>query len=294
MREPSARTSRLAIAAGLAAFIAIGAGGFLLGRATAPKAPPPAPAAAPVKVIAPPIPVLPQSPRLWGRAEITDLARRAADAFSSGKPLPDDIAGATGQRFELSLPFGCSGEADKDSTDPMRWRYDEAAGVLRVHAMPTAWKAADFALPAGGEGHGAEGFWMQRPWSTSDECPAAPNAADPDRPVTSPAPDQSLALAQFGRNDGKDLWRHGRPFEKVLRIAPEAFDPSRGLRLRLIGRIEQVPGNGPIHCTQLRGVEQRPVCVVAISLREVRMEKPGTDAPIAIWENRSAPGSAGH
>lgn len=292
MREPSARTSRLAIAAGLAAFIAIGAGGFLLGRATAPKAPPPAPA--PVAVIPPPIPVLPQSPRLWGRAEIADLARRAADALSSGKPLPNDIAGAVGQRFELSLPFGCSGEADKDSAAPMRWRYDEAAGVLRVHAMPVAWKAADFELPPGGDGYDAEGFWMERPWSTSDECPAAPRTASPDQQAPAPAPDQTLALAQFGQNDGNDLWRQGRPFEKVLRLAPEDFAPSRGLRLRLIGRIEQVPGNGPIHCVQPAGVEQRPACVLAISLREVRMEMPGADAPLAIWENRGAAGSAGH
>ena len=292
MREPSARTSRLAIAAGLAAFIAIGAGGFLLGRDTAPKAPPPAPA--PVTVIPPPIPVQPQSPRLWGRAEISDLARRAADALSSGQPLPDDIAAAVGQRFDLSLPFGCSGPADKDSTAPMRWRYDEAAGILRVHVRPIAWKAADFALPAEGDGYDAEGFWMQRPWSTSDQCPAPAKAASPQQEDAAPAPDQSLALAQFGQNDGNDLWRHGRPFEKVLRLAAEDFDPSRGLRLRLIGRIEQVPGNGPVHCVQPLGLEQRPACVIAMTLREVRMEIAGAAAPIAIWENRGATGSAGH
>lgn len=292
MREPSARTSRLTIAAGLTAFIAIGAGGFLLGRATAPKAPPPAPA--PVTVIPPPFPVQPQSPRLWGRAEIADLTRRAADALSSGKPLPPDVANAVGQRFDLSLPFGCSGAAAKDSTAPMRWRYDEVAGVLRVHVMPIAWKAADFALPAEGEGHDAEGFWMERPWSTSDECPAAPKTAPAQQEDTAPAPDRTLALAQFGQNDGNDLWRHGRPFEKVLRLAPEDFAPSRGLRLRLIGRIEQVPGNGPVHCLQPLGMEQRPTCVLAISLAEVRMELPGTDTPVAIWENRSATSSAGH
>lgn len=288
MREPSARTSRLAIAAGLAAFIAVGAGGFLLGRGTAPKAPPPAPA--PVTVIPPPIPVQPQLPRLWGRAEIADLARRAADALSSGKPLPDDIAGAVGQRFDLSLPFGCSGAAEKDSTAPMRWRYDEAAGVLRVHVRPISWKAADLGLPAQGDGHDAEGFWMLRPWSTNDECPAPAKATAPEPDGTAPTPDQSLALAQFGQNDGNDLWRHGRPFEKVLRLAPEDFTPTRGLRLRLIGRIERVPGNGPVHCAQPLGIEQRPVCVLAVTLREVRMEMPGADAPIAIWENRSTGG----
>ena len=293
MREPSARTSRLAIAAGLAAFIAIGAGGFLLGRATAPKAPPPAPA--PVAVIPPPFPVQPQTPRLWGRAEMADLARRTADALSSGKPLPPDVASVVGQRFDLALPFGCSGPAAKDSAAPMRWRYDEAAGVLRVHVMPIAWKAADFALPAEGEGHDAEGFWMDRPWSTSDECPAAPEAPSPEQQEDAkPAPDRTLALAQFGQNDGNDLWRHGRPFEKVLRLAPEDFTSARGLRLRLIGRIEQVPGNGPVHCTQPLGPEQRPRCVLAVSLAQVRMELPGTDAPIAIWDNRSATGSAGH
>ena len=79
MREPSARTSRLAIAAGLAAFIAIGAGGFLLGRATAPKAPPPAPA----PVVAAPTPPMP-----------------AVNAPA----IEDPFKGATGQPAEEEKP----------------------------------------------------------------------------------------------------------------------------------------------------------------------------------------------
>lgn len=291
MREPSVRTSRLAITAGLIAAIAVGGTGFFFGRVTAPQPKPVAPA----PVVAPlpnPVPVV-ELPRTLGRADLVDLASRAADAFTSGTSLPKKLADLSGQRFELSLPFGCSGPSTADSSAAMRWRYDEGEGVLRVRAVPTTWRNADWGLaPQAGAGD-VEGFWIARPWSSSEECPPRAGQASPTGIEPVMLTGQTLAVAQFFKDDTKgDLRRSGRPFENVQRIKPEAFDGSRGFRLRLIGRIDRVPDGGPVRCIQPAGVEQRPICVVAIALDEVRLENAAGGTALAIWSNRtSAPRS---
>src|SRR3546814_13703789 len=65
MQEPSVRTSRLAIAGGLAAILVVGGGGFFLGRTTAPVPPAPAPALVPAPA---PVPV-PETPKDLERSE---------------------------------------------------------------------------------------------------------------------------------------------------------------------------------------------------------------------------------
>src|SRR3546814_523419 len=84
MQEPSVRTSRLAIAGGLAAILVVGGGGFFLGRTTAPVPPAPAPALVPAPA---PVPV-PETPKDLERGALIQLATRAADAFASGADMP--------------------------------------------------------------------------------------------------------------------------------------------------------------------------------------------------------------
>src|SRR3546814_4442581 len=66
-------------------------------------------------------------------------------------------------------------------------------------------------------------------------------------------------------------------------FTPDAFDVSQGLRLRLRGRVDRVPGAGAVRCIQPAGSEQRPICVVAISLDEVLIENTATGAVLATW-----------
>lgn len=285
MREPSVRTSRIAIATGVAAFLAAAGGGFVLGRATAPRLKASAPAVAPVQ---PPGGLkADEPPRIWGRAEILDLGASAADAFASGNPPPEDSAAAVGQRFNLSLPFGCARPSAEGSKAAMRWRYDEEEGVLRIRVTPVTWAGADWGLAYQGRSQSSQGFWITRPWSSSEDCPLQ----DANEEDVAP-PEHTLALAQFERSNGTDRWLKDRRFEKILRIASEDFDASRGFRLRLIGRIDHVPGEGPVQCRQPLGAGQRPVCVLSVMLREIRLENPADDAPLAIWENRSIIGAA--
>src|SRR3546814_7747727 len=85
--------------------------------------------------------------------------------------MPAAVADAAGSRFELLLPFGCSGPSEAGTSLPMQWRYDEADGTLRVSVKPMMWSEADWNLDDRASTAAAEGFWITRPWSSSGACP---------------------------------------------------------------------------------------------------------------------------
>jgi hypothetical protein len=289
MREPSLRTSRLAIAGGVAAVIVVGGGGFILGRGTATPAPRPA---APV-VLAMPTPAPtpePKTPSQLDRGAVLALASRAADAFASGDPMPAAVIDAADRRFDLLLPFGCAGPSAEGSGLPMRWRYDEARQTLRLHVELTAWQTQDWNIGPEAGVAAIEGLWITRPWSSSGACPSqiGQAVATGIEPITLPG--QTLAIAQF--LTGADQ-RNEHGFSAVQRVPADKFDASRGFRVRLIGRIARVPGGDPVRCVQPAGIEQRPICVIAASVDEVRIENAATGAILASWNQRSLSSSEG-
>jgi hypothetical protein len=247
MREPSLRTSRLAIAGALVAAALVGGAGFYLGRTTSAE---PENGTRSDPVLSPaPLPAVSTivADSVLGRAEVIELAAAAADAAASGAILPDQVRAAVGRRFELALPFGCTGPAEAESEQPLRWRYDEAEQALRLHVAVTRWEAGDWGLEqltdedaAGDEAsddQAIEGFWIARPWSLSAQCPARATAAQP-----AVAAEESLAIAQFFRGDGRrEALREGRPFQSVQRIPRTDFAAPNGFRLMLSGRIGRVP-----------------------------------------------------
>lgn len=325
MQEPSPRKSRLAIAGGVVAVVAVGFGGFVLGRETMAVAPPPAPAA-PVEALAPVQPA-PPLPAMLGRRDILELARSAADAAASHQPLAQAVVDAAmHRRFTLYLPFGCAGPQPDDTAgmrDGLRWQYDAKKGVLRLHVAPQVWQAGQWWSGADvPELDAIEGFWISRPWSSSETCVANVPAAAPATPLTavaveeeaetknakpkaakpakpeegeaipgqvvavdlSPAPAPTLAIAQFFPPDAsRRALRRGAPFESVIRIPPEKFQHGAGFRVKLTGRIEQVPNDGPVRCIQREGTDRRPTCVVAASIEEVVIENPATGETLATW-----------
>src|SRR3546814_10713542 len=129
MHEPSLRTSRLVIAGGLGAAIAIAGTGFFLGRMTLPDAEPSS-VAQPAPVVPPSLPKI-EAPRILSRADIIALGNRAADALTSGVPLPPDVINAAGRRYDVILPFGCDGPAPAESTARLRWRYEIGRASVR-------------------------------------------------------------------------------------------------------------------------------------------------------------------
>lgn len=289
MQEPSVRTSRLAIAGGLAAVIVVGGAGFVLGRGTAPAVPEPV---TPV-VIAPPAPAptpKPEPPGSLDRGAIISLADRAADAFASGDPIPAAVTDAADRRFDLLLPFGCAGPSAEDSTQSMRWRYDEAKQTLRVHVAPTTWQPQAWNVDPATGIDAIEGFWIARPWSSTVACPSQAGQATARGIEAITLPGQTLAIGQFFTSTDR---RNDHNFTVVRRIPAESFDASRGFRVRLTGRIARRSGGDPVRCVQPGGIEQRPICVIAASVDEVRIENAATGAILATWNQRSQSGSDG-
>lgn len=277
MQEPSIRTSRLAIAGGLVAALALGAAGFIVGRTTAPQPEP----AVPVEPSEPtPAPVA-IADRILRRADLIELAENAADAFTSGTALDRAVTAPAGQRFELVLPFGCSGP---NETGPaMRWHYDPASEALRITVEPNSWTAEQWSLRPADRFEVAEGFWIGRPWSSSEACPQGGAAIPPDAEAIT-LPGQTLAVAQFFiEGADRDARRNGRAYESVTRVPAASFNGSRGFLLRVKGRLAQVPGGGVVHCAQPAGVEQRPVCVIGVRMDEVAIENPARGDVVASW-----------
>ncbi len=276
MQEPSITASRLAIAAGLAAAIAIGATGFLIGRTTAPRAAP----AEPVVVVPEPAPTL-VSDRTLRRVDLIDLAEDAADALSSGLSARDPLEAAAGRRLDLVLPFGCSGPDESGAA--MRWHYEPANETLRITVEPASWTPEQWGFAAGAAFETAEGFWIGRPWSSSEACPPKGPVLSPDS-AASTLPEPSLAIAQFFAGEARrDARRDGRPYEVVKRVPADTFDGSRGFLLRVRGRIAPVPGSGLVHCIQPAGAEQRPLCMIGARIDEVAIESPVSGEVIASW-----------
>jgi len=289
MHEPSLRSSRLAIAGGLAAAVAVAGAGFFLGRVTSPAPSSPEPAPAAQSVPTPPLPEL-KAPRALSRADLISLGSRAADAVTSGRPLPADIIAAAGRRFDVVLPFGCDGPAPEGSSLPLRWRYEADKQTLRIHAAPTRWTASDWGLaPTSGAEPQMEGFWVSRPWSSAEQCPQARGqaAVTSAQPVTLPG--QTLALAEVLPEGQR---RTTRPYETVQLLPPERFSAAQGFRLRVTGHIEKLPDAEAVQCIQPAGIEQRPLCVIGVTFDDVRIENPLDGKILATWSIARTPRTA--
>ncbi len=284
MKEPSPRNTRLALAGVFLSILVLGGGGFLLGRESAePSRPGPSPT--PVLRVPPIAVAVDATPRILHRGDLIALAAAAADATASGAPSPPEVRDAAGRRFELSLPFGCGGPADSDSDARMRWRYDEEAQALRLHVAPIDWPVTDWLSEADASAVEAiEGFWVTRPWTTSEACPRTDDrpAVVGTEPVTLPG--QTLTVAQFfGGSDARQARRDGQPFTAVIRQTPETVHAEQGFRVRLKGHVSEIAGDAPIRCRQPAGAEQRPICMIATALDDVSIENPVTGETLATW-----------
>lgn len=294
MDEPTLRKSRLALAGGIAVALAVGGTGFLIGRGTSPRSV--EPVVAKSMADTPDVarePAAPSTPdkSVKTRADLIALAAQAADAIASGQTIPGSIADTAGQRFELRLPFGCRGPAETGSDVAMRWRYDETTKALRVHVAPVVWTRADI-LDAAGQTTSedpVEGFWIPRPWTASEACPATQDNPAPAGTDAVTLPGQTLAIAQFFDGDGaRQGQRNGKPYETVVRMEPAEVQAEHGFQIRINGRIANIPGQGPVSCRQPAGAEQRPICVVGVTMDEVAIDNPRTGKILATWNVTTA------
>lgn len=277
MREPTPRTSRLAITAGFAVALALVGAGFLAGRnaATSPKGPQSEPT--PTTFVEPtPAAVVAAS---LSRADLLALAAYAADAFSSEGPTPAAVSAAAGRRFDLILPFGCEAADAHGSTGSMRWSFDASAEKLTVAIDPVTWPASDGDSADDDAKKVLRGFWIARPWSSATTCEGSQKLIESTAGQTLTPPNSTVGIARLAANGDEKV----RAFEVVQRSASEDFDPQRGFQFRISGRLRTGSEGGPMKCLQSGGSEQRPVCLIIGTFTEVRIENPKNGNVLASW-----------
>lgn len=271
------------MAGGVAAVLLVGGAGFLLGRATTTREALVTPA--PVVASVPERPTEPQPPGVLARVDLIGLAALASDAAAAGRAPGAEIGEAAGRRFELRLPFGCGGPASETSEAPLRWRYDDSAEALRIHVSPALWAAAEWWPASSPGGAGAvEGFWIARPWTSSEACPTAGEASGSTgaEPVTLPG--QTLAIGQVLPSPAENgVERERTVYDTVVRVPRGELDASRGFRVRISGRIARLAEAGPVRCRQPLGPEQQPICLVGVVTDEVAIENAASGQTLATW-----------
>jgi hypothetical protein len=278
--KPSA--ARLSAGAmGMACFCILGAAACTE-RSTSPSADnaaaAPEPREAPPAVQAPKlIPTV--EPRL-GRAELLDAARRAANAYAEGAPpAPGDLQMA-GRQFTLRIPLGCDGSAGPEG--PLSWSYDADEETVRLEAKPDVSFASPQAQAIAGDGfERVEGFWVPRPWSTSERCPTIRQGQATARPPSPPV----IGLAQFfSAQDSRREQRAGRAYQAVEKMEPEEVPTTGAFNLVLSGRLKPLPDGSIVKCHSV-SINVRPTCLISAEFDRVSFENPENGAIVATWHS---------
>ena len=276
MDSDSHHANPRAIAAILLLGVALAGGGYLVGRGERPApAPVETPAnVPPVEPAAPPAPVVP--PPL-GRGDLISLVAAATDAYAEGRDLTADEQRA-GRRFEIRIPFGCGGPS-KEQLDPLGWSYDEQTETLRLRATPQQWADEPWIETRleGSDIESVEGFWIPRPWTSSEACPRTADATPGD-------PSNVLGIAHFFDPDSPRRGQRGdRAFESVKKMEPEGLKPGAGFRLLLEGRLAALPKGGTVICHG-EATYRRPTCLISAEFDRVAIENPADGDLLAEWQ----------
>lgn len=237
-------------------------------RPPAPR--PKTPVASPILATPPPM----------GRAGLLAAAGQAASATAAGARYPGAVRALDARRFVLRLPFGCWGPGPADAR--LGYTVDAARGVLRLTARAETWTDAPFAAPlsAGQTVESVEGFWVSRPWTVSETCPAP----SPAQAVDAPPYPETFGVAQVFAKDGSRLLRRGgRPYETTVKLAEGEPPGVGGYRLVLEGRLAGGPDHRPIVCRSDHP-DRRPTCLARVELDRVAFEDAGGKT-LAEWRS---------
>ncbi|MGX1586523.1 hypothetical protein [Brevundimonas diminuta] len=253
------------------------------------------------------------------RAALLAALTEAGTALADGQTRD---AALTGRTVSVRLPFGCGGEAavaGEAGGLPRLVRNADESLTLTVTPEDLG---ASALVPATREGavdkwEAVEGFWIARPWSGLDACPASAALASP-APELTPSPAQtaiktpaegktteakaiddvaappivqlerSAGLAAVFETGGSRLGRRkGQAYVHVIRgekgVAPTPAPG--GYALRLEGRLTAFADGKAVHCVQ-QDAESRPVCIAALRLDRLAFEDGATGALLSEWRPR--------
>lgn len=219
-----------------------------------------------------------------GRGDLIAAFARASDATAAGQPLPDANRHLVGRTFNLKLPFGCNGEAGKELPVWAGWTFDKKGRALKVFAVPERWTNADWVKSIAGKlpHEAVEGFWIERPWTSSEDCPAG---IAPSTDLAASDERQTMGIGQFFAPDSPRTFQRGsRPYSHTIRVRDPAEIEGRAFRLALSGRVTGFPDGQPIRCVQ-DSPDRRPVCLIAVELARVSFEDPRDEIVLAEWRN---------
>ncbi|WP_341022124.1 hypothetical protein [Brevundimonas diminuta] len=276
---------------------------------------PPEPAA-PADPAPPPTVVLDST---LNRAALLAALTEAGTALADGQTRD---AALTGRTVSVRLPFGCGGEATvAGEAGGLPRLVRNADGSLTLTITPEDLGASAL-VPATREGavdkwEAVEGFWIARPWSGLDACPASAALAAPapelapsptQTAIKTPAkgktteakavddvaappivqPERTAGLAAVFETGGSRLGRRqGQAYVHVIRgekgVAPTPAPG--GYALRLEGRLTAFADGKAVHCVQ-KDAESRPVCIAALRLDRLAFEDGATGALLSEWRPR--------
>lgn len=183
---------------------------------------------------------------------------------------------------------------------------------MRVWVTPNVWTdAAPVRAAAEGlEYEAAEGFWIERPWLRSGDCPVSPQpsesidlAAEPVEgnqsgpevttneagpaadPTASPpvAARKTLALVElFEPGSRRAARRNGRPYTIVTKLAPGEIDLSKGLRVVVTGRLAPLRQGAPVACNGTL-IDERPLCLIGTEIDRVAITDASGQRVLGEW-----------
>lgn len=190
----------------------------------------------------------------------------AAAAYAAGQSAPEEAAQLAGRRFEIRLPFGCHGVSDEEAR--LRYAWNPEKRRLKLTAEPTDFSEmswfTDISQTTAVEA--TEGFWISRPWLTTEVCPAQTS-------TTSPPPPETVALVQaFDAESSRLPRRQGRAYEVTRRLPENDAPPEDGYQLVLAGRLVHSEDAVPIRCHS-DGGDQRPTCIAQVEFERIAFEK---------------------
>lgn len=254
------------------------------------RSPPQGAAPEPAKPVpaepAPPAPTPdPLPPPALTRVDLVRQANAAAAmAAGEGAAQADDGRALVGRRFVLRLPFGCEGVQPRAGRGQTSALYDAEAQTIRLSARPSDWAGLPVVQSLKDESiEAVEGFWISRPWSFSETCPAHRDDASATPSPTAPSP-ETLGLAQFfGAGDSRVLRRGDRAYEHVRRLGgADTGVLTHSYELVLEGRLRAYPDGRPLRCWS-ESAEHRPVCLFSVQFERVAFEDAADGATLAEW-----------
>lgn len=265
--------------------ILIGAVTILYRPAEPPSpSPPTPPKQSAIKPALPPIVVT--KPSVLSRADLISASRKAADEFTLLGRLPTVNDPLVGRRFAIKIPFGCGGNLGEYSPAQLSKFYNAETQSITLTATPGIWTTLPVlqASIADSDIEAVEGFWLPRPWTSSDSCPVQTNYPIP--PTPTPPTGQTLGLGQLFAAGSSRVQRHAdHPYIFTRKLtSSDTTSVNHAYRLVLEGRIVGYKDGRSLQCWT-EAPDHHPLCIYSVAFDRVAFEDVDSGEILVNWND---------